>query len=53
MNEWLDAYVHEAWPSKLRKQELVAEALRLLVARRGGPGEPCIAAALLGDDSGE
>jgi hypothetical protein len=49
LNEWLDAYVHGAWPSKVRKQELVAEALRLLVARRGGPGEPCLATALLGD----
>src|SRR5262245_21265094 len=51
LNEWLDGYVHGAWPSKVRKQELVAEALRLLVARRGGPGEPCLATALLGADS--
>jgi hypothetical protein len=51
LNEWLDAYVHGAWTSKVRKQELVAEGLRLLVARRGGPGEPCLATALLGDDS--
>lgn len=39
LNEWLDAYVHGAWPERVRKQELVVEALRLLIARRGGPGQ--------------
>ena len=40
LNEWLDGYVHGAWPERVKKQELVTEGLRLLVARRGGPGEP-------------
>jgi hypothetical protein len=42
LNQWLDGYVHGAWPSKVKKQELVVEALRLLIARRGGPGEEVI-----------
>jgi hypothetical protein len=51
LNEWLDGYVHGAWPKKVRKQELVAEGLRLLVARRGGPGEACLSTDLI--DEGE
>jgi hypothetical protein len=47
LNEWLDSYVHGVWPEKVRKQELVAEALRLLVARRGGPRERCISTDLI------
>jgi hypothetical protein len=47
LNEWLDGYVHGAWPERVRKQELVVEALRLLVARRGGPGEVSISTDLL------
>jgi hypothetical protein len=49
MNRWLDEYVHRAWPEKVRKQELVVEALQLLFARRGRPGEPLIETELLGD----
>lgn len=51
LNEWLDAYVHGAWPQKVRKQELVAEALRLLIAVRGGPGLETLSTDLLPDDS--
>jgi hypothetical protein len=51
MNDWLDAYLHRAWPERIRKQELVAEALMLLIARRGGPGEPTFDTDLLGGDS--
>jgi hypothetical protein len=43
LNRWLDEYVHRAWPERVRKQELVAEALRMLFARRGRPGEPTLA----------
>ncbi len=48
MNEWLDAYVHGAWPKRVRKQELVIEALRLLIARRGGPRQESLETDLLG-----
>jgi hypothetical protein len=51
LNEWLDGYVHGAWPAKVRKQELVTEGLRLLVARRGGPGEACVSTDLI-DEKG-
>ena len=51
LNEWLDGYVHGAWPKKVRKQELVAEGLRLVVARRGGPGETCVSTDLI-DEGG-
>jgi hypothetical protein len=47
LNEWLDPYVHGAWPEKVRKQALVAEGLRLLVARRGGPGESSVSTDLI------
>jgi hypothetical protein len=49
INEWLDAYVHGAWPERVRKQELVVEALMLLIARRGGPGEKVLDTDLLGE----
>jgi hypothetical protein len=47
LNQWLDGYVHRAWPVKIRKQDLVVEALRLLIARRGGPGEEVFVTDLL------
>jgi hypothetical protein len=50
MNRWLDEYVHRAWPERIRKQELVIEALRLLFARRGRPGEPLLETDLLGGE---
>ncbi len=49
-NEWLDGYVHGSWPQRIRKQELVVEALRLIYARRGKAGEEIIATPLLGED---
>ena len=39
LNEWLDEYVHGSWPEKIKKQQLVTEALLLLYARRGKPKE--------------
>src|SRR5438067_1173238 len=50
LNQWLDGYVHGAWQTKVRKQALVIEALRLLIARRGGPGEDLVPTPLLGED---
>jgi hypothetical protein len=47
LNHWLDTYVHGAWPERIRKQELVTEALRMLVARRGAPGEAVLVTELL------
>ena len=47
LNTWLDEYVHLAWPDKLRKQELVVEALKILYARRGRPGEEVVETELL------
>jgi hypothetical protein len=49
LNQWLDGYLHGIWPSKLRKQALVVEALRMLVARRGGPGEEVLLTDLLAE----
>jgi hypothetical protein len=49
LNGWLDEYVHRAWPERVRKQELVAEALRMLFARRGRPGEAVVLTELLPD----
>ena len=49
-NEWLDEYVHRSWPQKVRKQELVIEALKLLYARRGRAGEEVVPTVLLGED---
>jgi hypothetical protein len=37
MNEWLDAYVHGAWPERVKIKDRLVEALQLLIARRGGP----------------
>jgi hypothetical protein len=50
LNEWLDGYIHGMWPEKVRKQDLVTEGLRLLVARRGGPRKPCVSTDLLDDE---
>jgi hypothetical protein len=47
LNAWLDEYVHRSWPERVRKQELVTEALRMLFARRGRPGEPVVSTDLL------
>ena len=47
MNEWLDEYVHGAWREKIKKQDLVIEALCLVIARRGKPGEEIIATELM------
>jgi hypothetical protein len=51
LNDWLDEYVHRAWPERVRKQELVIEALRILFARRGRPGEPILKTGLLLEDA--
>ncbi len=47
LNEWLDEYVHRSWPSKIKKQALVIEALQILYVRRGRPGEDIIETELL------
>jgi hypothetical protein len=47
LNDWLDEYVHRSWPQRVRKQELVGEALRLLYARRGRQGEAILDSELL------
>ena len=49
-NAWLDEYVHGSWPHKVRKQELVTEALKMLYARRGRPKEEIISTPLLGEE---
>ena len=46
-NAWLDEYIHRAWPERVHKQALVTEALQLLFARRGRPGEPVLSTELL------
>lgn len=46
-NQWLDAYVHESWPEKVKKQDLIIEAIRMLIARRGKAGEEILATELL------
>ncbi len=51
LNDWLDEYIHRAWPEKVRKQDLVSEGLRLAFARRGRPGEPILPTALLPEES--
>jgi hypothetical protein len=50
-SDWLDEYVHRAWPEKVLKQQLVIEGLRMLFVRRGRPGEPILPTQLLADDS--
>lgn len=51
MNEWLDEYVHRAWPKKVKKQDLVIEALQMLIARRVAAGETPTPTKLLLEDS--
>jgi hypothetical protein len=51
LNDWLDEYVHHSWPERVRKQELVGEALRLAFARRGRPGEPVLPTPLLPEEA--
>jgi hypothetical protein len=51
LNDWLDEYIHRAWPEKVRKQELVIEGLCMLFARRGRPGEPIVPTGLLPEQS--
>lgn len=50
LNDWLDEYIHRAWPEKVRKQDLVSEGLRLAFARRGRPGEPILPTTLLAEE---
>ena len=50
LNDWLDEYVHGSWPQKIKKQELVIEALRLLYARRGRAKEELVETELLGEE---
>ena len=50
LNQWLDGYVHAAWPARIRKQELVVEAMRLLIACRGGAHEDVLAIGLVEED---
>ena len=50
LNDWLDEYIHRAWPEKVRKQDLVSEGLRLVFARRGRPGEPILPTTLLPEE---
>ena len=47
MNAWLDEYVHRSWPEKVKKQDLVIEGLKLLIARRGGAGDTILPTRLL------
>ncbi len=49
LNGWLDAYVHSSWPTRIRKQELLVEAMQLLIARRGGAREEVLAPELLAE----
>jgi hypothetical protein len=51
LNDWLDEYIHRAWPEKVRKQDLVSEGLRLAFARRGRAGEPILPTPLLPEES--
>jgi hypothetical protein len=51
LNDWLDEYVHRAWPERVRKQELVIEGLRMLFVRRGRPGEPILPTGLLPEEA--
>ncbi len=50
LTEWLDDYVHGTWREGSRKQKLVTEALRMLYARRGKPGEPALLTDLLPEE---
>jgi hypothetical protein len=50
LNDWLDEYIHRAWPEKVRKQDLVSEGLRIVFARRGRAGEPILPTPLLPEE---
>lgn len=50
MNDWLDEYVHQSWPNRIKKQDLVIEGLQMLIARRGKAGEPLLPTELLPED---
>ena len=39
LNEWLDEYTHAYYKEKVKKQDLVKEALTLLYLKLGRPGE--------------
>lgn len=52
LNVWLDAYVHESWPQRVKKQDLIIEALRMLIARRGKAGESIVSTELLPEEEG-
>lgn len=49
MNDYLDEYVHGAWSreNRIRKQQMVIEALQMLMARRGRAGEEILPTDLL------
>jgi hypothetical protein len=47
LNEWLDEYVHRSWPNKIKKQDLIVEAIQLLYARRGNAGDEKLPTELL------
>ena len=49
LNDWLDEYIHGSWPDKVKKQQLVTEALQLLYARRGKPKEEIFPTELLSE----
>ncbi|MCC6447034.1 MAG: hypothetical protein IT210_26715 [Armatimonadetes bacterium] len=53
VNEWLDEYVHRAWPERVKKQDLVLEALKMLIARRGEAGAAVLPTELLGEEPEE
>lgn len=50
LNDWLDEYVHGSWPEKVKKQQLVTEALQLLFARRGKPKEEILPTELMPEE---
>ena len=42
VNRWIDEYVHGAWESRLKKQDLIKEALTLLFIHRARNGDPLL-----------
>jgi hypothetical protein len=46
-NEWIDEYVHRSWPKKVKKQDLLIEALLMLYVRRGRQGDEILETNLL------
>ena len=47
LNAWLDEYVHLSFPERIKKQELVTEALQMIYARRGKAKERVLETPLL------